>query len=348
MRKHFLAAVLVLTIGLAGAPFGDAAPVSDDCTFFGNWALALPGDGAGWLNVRNDTDFRGRKYLAADILWYGGSVVPVGSVGYTADNDRLILFRYRDAIRERDASGKPSKTDSVPTVIVCRIQEGELNGMIIECDNQGNMSERGEFTGKKIPPVPPAPDMSNLKYGEPEKIFNGENLDGWEKMGNNKSGWSVEDGCLFNNPVQERGKDHISYANLKTTDTFEDFKLTLEVNVPKGSNSGIYLRGIYEVQVADTYGRDLDPHNMGAIYSRITPKVAAENPAGEWQSLEIILCDRHANVVLNGKTIIENEPLLGCTGGAITADEFIPGPIYLQGDHGAVKYRNVVLTPILK
>jgi len=120
------------------------------------------------------------------------------------------------------------------------------------------------------------------------------------------------------------------------------------VNVPRRGNSGVYLRGIYEVQISDSYGRDLDSHNMGAIYSRITPTVAAEKPAGQWQTLNITLLNRHVTVELNGKVIIDNQPLLGCTGGALWSDESKPGPIYLQGDHSAVSYRNIVLTPILK
>jgi hypothetical protein len=108
----------------------------------------------------------------------------------------------------------------------------------------------------------------------------------------------------------------------------------------------VYLRGIYEVQVMDSHGRGLDSHHMGAIYSRITPTVSAEKPAGQWQTMDITLCDRHVTVVLNGTPIIDNQPLLGCTGGALWSDEFRPGPIYLQGDHTAVSYRNIVLTPI--
>ena len=87
---------------------------------------------------------------------------------------------------------------------------------------------------------------------------------------------------------------------------------------------------------------------MGALYGRITPSVAAEKPAGEWQKFEIILCNRHLTVVLNGTKIIDNKPVDGPTGGAMHADVERPGPIYLQGDHGKVSFRNIVLTPILK
>jgi hypothetical protein len=87
---------------------------------------------------------------------------------------------------------------------------------------------------------------------------------------------------------------------------------------------------------------------MGALYSRITPSVAAEKPPGEWQTMDLTLVDRHVTVVLNGKTIIDNQPALGCTGGAMWSDQFKPGPIYLQGDHGTVSYRNMVLRPVVK
>ena len=87
---------------------------------------------------------------------------------------------------------------------------------------------------------------------------------------------------------------------------------------------------------------------MGAIYGRITPTCAAEKPCGEWQTMDITLVDRHATVILNGKKIIDNQPIIGCTGGALTSDEFKPGPIYLQGDHTAIEYRNIVLRPVVK
>ena len=75
---------------------------------------------------------------------------------------------------------------------------------------------------------------------------------------------------------------------------------------------------------------------------------AVERAPGKWQTLDITLVDRHVTVILNGTTIINNEPVLGCTGGALWSDEFRPGPLYLQGDHSAVKYRNMILTPIVK
>lgn len=152
----------------------------------------------------------------------------------------------------------------------------------------------------------------------------------------------------MNRAAQEEGKPRKHYGNLQTKEKFEDFNLTLDVRVPKNGNSGLYLRGIYEIQVADTHDKPLDSHHMGGIYSRVAPSVMAEKPTGEWQTYDITLVDRHVTVILNGKKIHDNVPLEGCTGGALWSDETLPGPLYLQGDHTDVDYRNVVIRPVAK
>ena len=309
--------------------------------FLGRWALTIPGEGAGWLSVEQKDG-----YLDASILWGGGSVVPVDFV--VVDEENLIVTRNH-RIERKDASGKVVRTQTLTELIMAKVLGDTMELVQIRPNRNGKGASRSEFTGKRIPPLPPKPDLSKVKYGKSIVLFNGKDLEGWKLTNPGQtSGWSVEDGVLVNKPVQQEGKPHISYGNLRTVDEFEDFNIKLEVNVPKGGNSGIYLRGIYEVQVSDSYGKSLDAHNMGGIYSRITPTVNAEKPAGQWQSFDITLLDRHVTVVLNGKTIIDNQPLLGCTGGALWSDEFRPGPIYLQGDHTGVNYRNIVLTPIIK
>ena len=309
--------------------------------FLGRWALYLEG-GAGWLEVRQE-----KNYLDADILWYGGSVVPVDNV--VLYNNTLVITRNRQIERKKDEEGNPIRTQTLTSLLELKLKEGDLIGKLISPKKDGIGVEVNEFTGKKIPDLPPAPDLSAIKFGEAIKLFNGKDLTGWELINpENKNGFKVENGALVNNPVQVQGQPHIHYGNLRTVEKFEDFNLKLQVNVPKGSNSGIYLRGIYEVQVYDSYKKGLDSHHMGAIYSRIAPTIAAEKPAGVWQDFDITLCDRHVTVILNGKKIINNQPLLGVTGGALTADEFSPGPIYFQGDHGNVSYRNIILTPVVK
>jgi len=309
--------------------------------YIGNWALTIPGGGAGWLGVEQKDG-----YLDASILWGGGSVLPVDSV--YVDGDALIVTRLQK-VERKDTDGKVVRTQTFTETIVAKVSGDDLSLTQIRPRSNGKGVNRSEFTGKRTPPLPAKPDLSKTKYGKPVKLFNGTNLDGW-KLTNPRqvSGWSVKDGILINRPEQKEGQRHISYGNLSTKAEFEDFNLKLEVNVPEGGNSGVYLRGIYEVQVSNSYGRGLDSHNMGGIYSRITPIVSAEKPAGQWQTLDMTLLDRHVTVKLNGKTIIDNEPLLGCTGGALWSDQFKPGPIYLQGDHTAVNYRNIVLTQIIK
>ncbi|MBW8038957.1 MAG: DUF1080 domain-containing protein [Planctomycetes bacterium] len=309
--------------------------------FLGRWALTIPGGGAGWLSVEQK-----QGYLDASILWGGGSVVPVAHV--FVDGDSLVVTRVR-RIEHKDAKGKVVRLHTLTETIIARASDDKLSLWQIRPNRNGKGASHNEFTGKRIPPIPPRPDISGAKYGKPIVLFDSKNLDGWKLTNPGQiSGWSVKDGILVNRPVQQKGKPHVSYGNFRTVDEFEDFNLKLEVKVSRGGNSGVYLRGIYEVQVSDSFGRKLDAHNMGGIYSRITPTVSAEKPAGQWQSFDITLMDRHVTVELNGKVIIDNQPLLGCTGGAMWSDEFKPGPIYLQGDHSAIRYRNIVLTPIIK
>ena len=311
--------------------------------FLGNWALTIPGGGAGWLGV---TDQHG--YYDASILWGGGSVLPVASVFFSDDGDLLYVTRLNE-VRRKDASGKVVRTNQFTEAIVANVSGDDLTLTRFVGRENGKGLIKEQFTGKRIPPVPPAPDLSKVKFGPPITLFNGKNLDGWKLTAPKQvSGWSVQDGILINRPVQEKGKPHQAFGNLRTEQEFEDFNLALETRVGPGWNSGVYLRGIYEVQVTDSYGQKLDPHHMGAIYSRITPSVNAEKPSGEWQTLDITLVERHVTVVLNGTKIIDNAPLLGCTGGALWSDEFRPGPIYLQGDHTGVDYRNIVLKPVVK
>jgi len=316
-----------------------AVSVSD---FLGSWTIAIEDGSVGWLEVRQN-----EKYLDADLLWKGGSVTPVANVYF--DGKKLVATRTRNVVREKDVAGNVVKGHVITTLYEFT-REGEvLKGVCTDPRNNGTEVGMQSFVATKLPPVPTAPDLAALKFGEPLQLFNGKDLSGW-KLTNEKqkNGFIVVEGVLENDPVQPEGGEHISYGNLRTEKLFDDFNLKLEVNVPAGSNSGVYLRGMYEIQVLDSQGKELDSHNMGALYSRITPSVGAEKKAGDWQSLDMTLCDRHLTVILNGTRIIDNQPVAGPTGGAIISDVFSPGPIYLQGDHGKVAYRNIVLTPIIK
>ena len=297
--------------------------------YIGRFALTLPGGGAGWLGVEEK-----EGKLSSSVLWGGGSVVP--TAGTKIDGDTLIVTR-----EQKNKEGK------VTTETISAKAEGDaLKLTTVKHNAEGKqMGQPTEFTGKRIAALPPKPDLATVKYGEPIQLLNGKDLTGWRLLKEADNGWIVVDGVLQNRVVKEKDKH---FGNLRTDAEFEDFNLKLEVRTQENSNSGIYLRGIYEVQVMESFGKPLDSHHMGALYSRITPSVNAEKPIGEWQTMDITLVDRHLTVILNGKTIIDNQPVLGCTGGAMTSDEFKPGPIYLQGDHTNVDYRNMVLRPVIK
>ncbi len=313
--------------------------VDKENPFIGMWTLDIEGGNVGWLHVHEDNG-----YLDASVMWEGGSVLPAGHA-YLADDHTLVVTR----VFEKELPDTKERKHYLSYVIRFTQVKGEITGHFQgpRWDGQGEVSQA--CIGKKLPAMGPAPDLSKIKYGKEIKLFNGKDLSGWSIIySGHKNGFRAIDGELRNVPTQHEGEDHIYYGNLRTDQEFEDFNLRLEVNVPEGDNSGIYLKGMYEVQVYDSYGKELDSHHMGALYSRITPSVAAERPAGTWQDVDITLLDRHVTVILNGQTIIDNQPVQGPTGGAIISDVFAPGPIYLQGDHGHIAYRNIVLRPIIK
>lgn len=307
--------------------------------FVGRWALTLPAGNAGWLGISEE-----QGQYKGQILWGGGSVVPVTST--KIEGDKLVVTRVEAG---RKASGKTPAREEVTETITATLKGDVMQLSTVKTRKNGKTFGAATFTGKRIPDLPPKPELSKVKFGAPIVLFNGKDLSGWRLINpQQENGWSVKDGILMNRPVQVEGKPHKRYGNLRTDAEFEDFNLRLEARTLEKSNSGVYLRGIYEIQVMESYGKPLDPHNMGALYSRITPSVAAEKPVGEWQTMDITLVDRHLTVILNGKTIIDNQPVLGCTGGAMTSDESKPGPLFLQGDHSNIDYRNIVLRRVVK
>lgn len=191
-----------------------------------------------------------------------------------------------------------------------------------------------EFTGARAPVLIRA---KSPVWAAPVKLFNGKDTKGWHTDGKNQ--WIAEGGIL---------RSPHSGANLITDKTFTDFKLHIEFRYPQGSNSGVYLRGRYELQVIDTKSGDPEPINnqFSSIYGFLPPnKMMAKNP-GEWQSYDITLVGRMVTIVANGKTVICDQVIPGITGGAINSQEGEPGPILIQGDHGPIDYRNIIITPV--
>jgi 3-keto-disaccharide hydrolase len=185
---------------------------------------------------------------------------------------------------------------------------------------------------------------STPRWGKPITLFNGNDLRGWTvRNGRNlppgrsqAAIWRVVEGVLQNTP---RGTDII------TNQKFTDFKLHVEFKMIENSNSGVYLRGRYEVQIQDDYGKEPESHGVGGIYGFITPSSNPVKKPGEWQTFDITLLGRRVTVVFNGTTIIDNDEIPGITGGALDSHEGKPGPIMLQGDHTQIYYRNIVITP---
>lgn len=219
-------------------------------------------------------------------------------------------------------------------------------------------------------------------HAEDLVLFNGKDLSGWQEP---LGAWSVVGAVALDqaNPMafapqpgegimlsSAAGKS----ANLISRAEHGDAQIHIEFNVPKGSNSGIYIQGRYEVQVFDSYGKpEIAEHDCGAIYQRWdvargkgnegyeghTPKINASKPPGEWQSFDItyraprfdasgkkIANATFMKVAHNGQVIHENVEMTGPTRGSKFPDEASMGPIVIQGDHGPVAYRNLRVTPL--
>jgi len=173
-------------------------------------------------------------------------------------------------------------------------------------------------------------------WNDPQPLFDGKDLAGWEPMGNAKNNWAAVNGELVN---QAAG------ANLRTSRSFNDFKLHLEFNCPNDGNSGIYLRGRYEVQIEYQAADAASPlHSMGSIYSFIAPAINIARKPGAWESFDVTLVGRRVTVFRNRLKTIDNQEIPGPTGGALDANESEPGPFYLQGDHtGGMRFRNITV-----
>ncbi len=262
-----------------------------------------------WLEVEKS----GSKRLVGSFVGVSGSARPV-SIIHFADNK--ISFSLPP---QWEAEDNDLKFEGV-------LQGDSISGTMSGADGKINKwsAVRAPLLKRDKAPV----------WGSPVKLLKENSLDGWQALGQNQ--WVVENSVL---------KSPKSGANLITTTKYNDFKLHIEFRCPKGSNSGVYLRGRYEVQIEDNYGREPNKHLMGAIYGFLTPGEMAAKEAGEWQSYDITLVGRMVNIIANGKTIICNQEIPGITGGALDSREGEPGPIYLQGDHGPIEYRNIVITP---
>lgn len=210
-----------------------------------------------------------------------------------------------------------------------RMTDNDLAGTMIYTDG-----ETYNWTATRAPALL---YNENPTWGAPIAIFNGKDLNGWHAMGENQ--WLVEDGIL---------RSPKSGSNLVTDATFKDFKLHMEFRYPEGSNSGMYLRGRYEVQITDPVSTEPSAVEFSGVYGFLTPNQLVAKGPDKWQSYDITLIGRRVTIIVNGVTVIKDQNIPGITGGALDSNEGAPGPFLIQGDHGPIEFRNIVVTPVLE
>ncbi len=325
MKKlNFILAFFVLTfIGFIPAL---AQRVESDSELIGKWDLAITMTGEqienlglfrhglmasdgfpGWLEVK----LSGFSTLVGYYVGYEGSARPISEVHYSAEKKK-----YHFTI-------PPQWMNIDDIYFEFELKDNKLSGF--KMLNGNKLS----WTGVRAPSLE---RKESPVWGNPVNLLT-KNMERWIIPANNK--FEMIDGVMVN---KEKG------GNLITNQKFNDFKLSVEFRYPEGSNSGIYLRGRYELQIEDSKGR-ADDVSIGGIYGFIAPSVNAAKKPGEWQTFEITLVGRHVTIVHNGVEVVSNRPIPGITGGSLDSREGEPGPIMIQGDHGSVEFRKFVITP---
>jgi hypothetical protein len=306
MKKAFL----IFSIALAGMA---VRAQGDTTALLGRWDLTVhaPGkDFPSWLEVYRS----GSRFMVGRFVGGGGSSRPISRVNLV---DGKMSFSIPPQWEREDhdlqVEGSFQGDSLVGTMVV-------PNGTTYN------------WVGRRAPSMRREGEPS---WGKPIVLFDGKDLNGWHAMGTNQ--WIGEGGVL---------RSPHSGANIVTDQRFSDFKLHIEFRYPKGSNSGVYLRGRYEVQIEDAEGTEPPNDVISAVYGFLPPLEQASKGPGEWQTYDITLVGRVVTIVFNGKMVIARSEIPGITGGALDSNEGEPGPIYLQGDHGPIEYRNIVLTPL--
>lgn len=287
-----------------------AQQVSDTAALFGRWDLTVNMDGRmapSWFEVIKS----GTRMPVGRFVGSGGSARPVSR--YFFENGQLSFSIPPQWEREEH-----------DLKVEGHFQGDSLVGtMAVPSGKQYNwVGHRAPLLRRTAEPV----------WSDPVAIFDGKTLTGWRTPGANQ--WLADNGVL---------RSPHSGSNIITDGRYSDFKLHIEFRYPKGSNSGVYLRGRYEVQIEDMEGQEPPNDVISAVYGFLPPSVQVSKGPGEWQSYDITLVGRLVTVVFNGQTVISQAEIPGITGGALDSREGEPGPIYLQGDHGPIEYRNITI-----
>ena len=312
LTRVALGATLLLGTAWYSEPLAQSPAASD--ALLGRWDLVVQRGtetSPSWLEVERS----GTATLVGQFVGSGGSARPIAKIEFVDGSFHFAI---------------PPQWESNPRDITI---EGRLEGDRITGSMTMGDGQTVTWSGTRAPALRRA---GRPAWGNPITLFNGKSLDGWQPVGRRDSQWSAVGGIL---------KNAKSGANLVTVQKFDDFKLHVEFRVPKGENSGVYLRGRYELQIDDAAGLEPSSHHLGGVYGFIAPSENVARAAGEWQSMDVTLVGRMVTYELNGTAVICNREIPGITGGALDSAEADPGPLLLQGDHGPVDYRNIVITP---
>ncbi|MFT3934023.1 MAG: DUF1080 domain-containing protein [Chitinophagaceae bacterium] len=316
MKKIILLVLSVMLVFVFATKANTVHKTNEDqpSPLIGRWDITMNVNGKdlpSWLEV----ELSGVKTLVGRYVGTGGSARPISKVNFADGKMHFVI--------------PPQWERSDNDVVVDGVLQGDsLVGTLISVEGKTYnwVGHRAPLLKRDKPVV----------WGKPITLFNGKDTKGWHTPAGTTNQWIAEGGIL---------RSPHSGANLITDETFTDFKLHIEFRYPKESNSGVYLRGRYEVQIEDDKGKEPSSHFLGGVYGFLTPSDMMAKDAGEWQSYDITLIGRMVTVVVNGKTVISNQAIPGITGGALSSREQDPGPLYIQGDHGPVDFRNIVITP---
>jgi len=300
--------------------------IAADKDFNGRWditAMTKPRPRAFWLELKGvGTAAPTGKFVSA----YAGDLNIIDTIKITNGELRFTF--------KRPARGK--QTAPPELIYTARLVKGKLEGNFL---TEGQKNPPTQWTGVRAPKIKDKDDGS-WKEGTPIKLFNGKDLSGWKALvPDAEMKWTVKDGILRNAPPT---------TDIISEQSFWNYTLHIDFRIVDKSNSGIGLRGRYEIQIADDYGKPAGTHGAAALYSRIAPSVNASKPAGEWQSYDIRLVGRTLTVVHNGQKVLDKVEIEGLTAIANNADEDKPGPFIVQGDHSYVEIKSFVVTPLIK
>lgn len=320
LHKMIFSAATICMVSAVVLCSGEAADNSSKQTaatkpFLGRWDLTLKApdrEYPSWLEISGEGG-----ELKAQMVGRWGNARPLPKVEVSGGELTFV-------------SPKEEEESKEDLVFKGKLSGGRLAGTL-----NGPDGKQWTWSGVRAPSLKRS---GTPKWGKPIELFNGKDLTGWHSSKSDAATqWKVE-GDLLVSPGQ--GPELINDSK------FEDFKLHVEFNIGENANSGVYLRGRYEVQLETESQQEPPSHHTGGVYGFLAPTPELPRKADEWQTFDITLVGRNVTVVQNGTTVIDNKEIAGITGGALDSHEGQPGPIYLQGsEKGHVRFRKIEITP---